>query len=367
MLNLGDLYKVAKAMVPLYVWLGFGYAFVRWWRITSQQCKAIERLVFFIILPLFTFHLTMRTDPFAMNYRMIGADAMSKVLVAALLMAWPRCRRWPGHRDQERPGSCWAITSFSLTQLTNSLVVGVPLVTAMYGPRAQEVVVQLSVVQAILWLPLLQFVFELRKAGCSSFFPAAEAQSQVASSIEAPPPPPSREVVGGAGDGAAARSSSCSLIKVVLLKLAKNPNSYAGIVGMTWALLAKRWHFETPSIIEDSIQPVSVAGRWMSMFSLGLFMASQGKIFSCGPRLTAYAMALKFIGGPAAMAIGAFLVGLRGEDLNLAIIQAAVPQSITSFIFAQEYDLDADVLSTAVTFGMLVSLPVLVIYSMILN
>ncbi|KAG6472760.1 hypothetical protein ZIOFF_070238 [Zingiber officinale] len=318
MISMGNLIKVAEAMLPLYMPLGLGYVSLRWWRLISpEQCQAIDRLVYSITLPLFTLQFTLHMDPFAMNYRMIAADAISKVLVAALLVAWTSCRRWLGHRDQERPSYCWAITGFSLTQLTNSLVVGVPLVTAMYGPWARDVVVQLSVVQAVVWLPLLQFVLEIRKARCGQFSMASEAQEV---SIEAPPPPAARDLEGGTEEGAelaAARPSYCSLIKVVLLSLAKNPNSYACIIGIT---------------------------------------ARDGHVLYWS---TAQAMMLKFICGPAAMAIGAFSVGLRSEMLHLAIIQAAMPQSITSFIFAKEYELDADVLSTAVTFGMLVFLPVL--------
>ncbi|XP_074575203.1 putative auxin efflux carrier component 5a [Curcuma longa] len=176
MIGMEKLFKVAEAMLPLYMAVGLGYASLRWWRlILPEQSKAIDRLVSFITLPLSTLQFSLHMDPFAMNYRMIGADAISKLLVAALPVAWTSCRWWLRHGDQERPSYCWAITSFSLTQLTHSLVVGVPLVTAMYGPWAQEVVVQLSVVQAVVWLPQLQFVFELRKAGCSLFSMASEA------------------------------------------------------------------------------------------------------------------------------------------------------------------------------------------------
>ncbi|CAO2211598.1 unnamed protein product, partial [Urochloa humidicola] len=43
-----------------------------------------------------------------------------------------------------------------------------------------------------------------------------------------------------------------------------------------------------------------------------------------------------------------------GDVLRFAIIQAALPQSIASFfVFAKEYGLHADVLSTAVIFGTL--------------
>lgn len=50
-------------------------------------------------------------------------------------------------------------------------------------------------------------------------------------------------------------------------------------------------------------------------------MALQEKIIACGLNLTAVGMVLRFIAGPAAMAIGAIAVGLHGDLLRVAIIQ----------------------------------------------
>ena len=44
------------------------------------------------------------------------------------------------------------------------LIVGVPMAQAMYGDWAQQIVVQLSVFQAIVWITLLLFALEVRKA-----------------------------------------------------------------------------------------------------------------------------------------------------------------------------------------------------------
>ncbi|URE04210.1 auxin efflux carrier [Musa troglodytarum] len=96
-------------------------------------------------------------------------------------------------------------------------------------------------------------------------------------------------------------------------------------------------------------------------------MALQDKIVASGPKLSAFGMVLKFIVGPTATTICAVVVGLRGDFLRVAIIQAALPQSISSFIFAREYGLHPDVLSTAVIFGTLVSLPVLIAYYEVLG
>ncbi|GJM92062.1 hypothetical protein PR202_ga08489 [Eleusine coracana subsp. coracana] len=126
-------------------------------------------------------------------------------------------------------------------------------------------------------------------------------------------------------------------------------------------------HIELPSAFEGSVLIMSKSGTGMAMFSMGLFMAQQEKVLACGPSFAALGLVLKFALGPAAMAIGSIAVGLRGDVLRLAIIQAALPQSITSFIFAKEYGLHADVLSTAVIFGMLVSLPLLVGFYIVLE
>lgn len=50
-------------------------------------------------------------------------------------------------------------------------------------------------------------------------------------------------------------------------------------------------------------------------------MALQEKLVASGPSLMAFGMVMKFIAGPAAMAIGAIAVGLRGDVLRIAIIQ----------------------------------------------
>ncbi|XP_068664481.1 auxin efflux carrier component 5 [Aristolochia californica] len=341
MIEWGDVYKVVVAMTPLYVALGLGYGSVKWWNIfTPEQCTAINRLVSFFTLPLFTFEFAANTDPFKMNYRFVAADAISKVVIVAVLVAWTKC--------SGKGSYSWSITNFCLSTLTNSLVVGVPLLKAMYGPIGQDLVVQSSVVQAIVWLTILLFVLELR-----------QARSDIGSGTTSEP---SKDLEGNPTAVVAGRPSVWTVTKLVWMKLALNPNSYASIVGVAWAFISNRWHFAMPSIIDGSILVMSRAGTGMAMFSMGLFMALQEKLVACGPSLTLIGMVLRFIAGPAAMAIGSIAVGLHGAVLRIAIIQAALPQSITSFIYAREYGLHADVLSTAVIFGMLVSLPVLIGY-----
>ncbi|KAL9248268.1 hypothetical protein vseg_021610 [Gypsophila vaccaria] len=370
MISLDDVYKVLVAMVPLYVALILGYGSVKWWRLFKlNECDAINRLVCYFTLPLFNFDFTAHSDPFKWDYKFLAADAISKVIIVAILALWARFT--------SKGSYSWFITSFSLTTLTNSLVVGVPLLGAMYGQLGVDLVVQFSVTQALIWLTILLFVLESRRS--RSDYPINELdvvvggeginkdQSQVHSIgvtigniDDVEKGKTNEDIVGN-------RPSIWSLMKAVLIKISLNPNSYSCFVGIAWAALSSRLHFSMPNIIDGSILIMSKAGTGTAMFSMGMFMALQEKLIACGPRLTICGMILKFFAGPAAMAIGSYAVGLHGDVLRVAIIQAALPQSITSFIYAKEYGLHADVLSTAVIFGMMASLPILITYYAILQ
>uniref|UniRef100_A0A453T249 Auxin efflux carrier component n=1 Tax=Aegilops tauschii subsp. strangulata TaxID=200361 RepID=A0A453T249_AEGTS len=128
------------------------------------------------------------------------------------------------------------------------------------------------------------------------------------------------------------------------------------------------WNIQMPTIIKGSISILSDAGLGMAMFSLGLFMALQPKIISCGKSVATFAMAVRFLTGPAVIAATSIAVGLRGVLLHVAIVQqAALPQGIVPFVFAKEYNCHPQILSTAVIFGMLVALPITILYYVLLG
>ncbi|TYH27603.1 hypothetical protein ES288_A02G080800v1 [Gossypium darwinii] len=157
MITGGDFYKVMCAMVPLYFAMIVAYGSVKWWRIFSpEQCSGINRFVAVFAVPVLSFHFIAQNNPYQMDTKFIIADTVSKVLVLALLSVWAIF--FPG-------GSLdWLITLFSLATLPNTLVMGIPLLNAMYGDFTQSLMVQLVVLQCIIWYTLLLFLFEYRAA-----------------------------------------------------------------------------------------------------------------------------------------------------------------------------------------------------------
>ncbi|OQU88108.1 hypothetical protein SORBI_3003G403900 [Sorghum bicolor] len=287
MIGWGDVYKVVAATVPLYFALFLGYGSVRWWRIfTREQCDAVNRLVAFFALPFFTFEFTLHTDPFQVNYRAVAADVISKAVIVGVIACWAARVTSAGKGAGAGGGGGWAgcavgwsITGFSLSTLTNSLVVGVPMARAMYGEWAQQLVVQLSVFQAIVWLTLLLFVLEIRKAAIGMYVDVPDS--------------PVKDVEAAADAASAAtvvvvpvvvasdKPSLWALVKVVAHKLSRNPNTYASFVGITWACVANRLHIELPSAFEGSVLIMSKSGTGMAMFSMGCTTSIHHIIYIC--------------------------------------------------------------------------------------
>ncbi|XP_071700988.1 auxin efflux carrier component 1 [Rutidosis leptorrhynchoides] len=590
MITLSDFYHVMTAVVPLYVAMILAYGSVKWWKIfTPDQCSGINRFVALFAVPLLSFHFISSNNPYKMNLRFILADTMQKLVVLGVLALWSNISK--------RGSLEWSITMFSLSTLPNTLVMGIPLLKGMYGGESGSLMVQVVVLQCIIWYTLMLFLFEFRGArllineqfpGTAGSIAAIHVDSDVvsldgrhmleteaeikedgklhvtvrksnasrsdvfsrrsqgfgattprpsnltnaeiyslqssrnptprgssfnhtdfysmagggggrnsnfgASDVYGPPvsrgptPRPSNyEEEGGGGsgnnksrfhhgvaggnypapnpgmfspstgksNGLLAKkangqkteegsndlhmfvwSSSASpvsdvfaareygvvdqpttkdlkvpispvkgngeeylesygnnninievtgkgslggkampptsvMTRLILImvwrKLIRNPNTYSSLIGLTWSLVSFRWNVNMPAIIAKSISILSDAGLGMAMFSLGLFMALQPRMIACGNSVAAFSMAVRFITGPAVMAAVSIAVGLRGVLLRIAIVQAALPQGIVPFVFAKEYNVHPDILSTGVIFGMLIALPITLVYYILLG
>ncbi|KAL5715026.1 Auxin efflux carrier component 6 [Ranunculus cassubicifolius] len=527
MITGNDFYKVMCAMVPLYFAMFVAYGSVKWWKIfTPEQCSGINRFVAVFAVPVLSFHFISQNNPYEMDFKFVLADTLSKILVLLLLSLWASFGK--GRLD-------WLITLFSVATLPNTLVMGIPLLKAMYGDFTESLMVQLVVLQCIIWYTILLFLFEYRAAillihnqfpgtaaasitkfeidddvisldglehictesevdenghirvrirkstdstssliitprasnlssaevysintparnhdfssnmelafgyrssspglsgyGSSDIYslqptprasnfneldtttvttgntptwvrsPASgrvfQQQSPVLSGVKmlwGSPAGKCQERQGFKDVGEIDLSfRDCAnisvkdeekpatqemprtivMLRLILImvgrKLSRNPNTYSSILGLLWSLASFKWNVGMPSLVKYSVKIISDAGLGMAMFSLGLFMALQPKIIACGTKMAALGMMIRFIGGPILMSASSVAIGLRGPRLHTAIVQAALPQGIVPFVFAREYGLHPDILSTGVIFGMLVSLPVTLIYYILLG
>ncbi|GFP80220.1 probable auxin efflux carrier component 6 [Phtheirospermum japonicum] len=507
MIGAGDFYNVMCAMVPLYFAMLVAYASVKWWNIfTPDQCSGVNRFVAVFAVPVLSFHFIAQNNPYQMDTHFILADTLSKAFVLLILTL---CVVFKAANLD------WLITIFSVSTLPNTLVMGIPLLKAMYGDFTQTLMVQLVVLQCIIWYTLLLFLFEYRAAtiliqtqfpgqaaaitkfdidndvisldgrdplctdseidenghirvrirrSTSSAPPSSTmgitprasnlsnaeifsintpnefgfgrrpisprhsgyassdayslqptprasnfneldltaAASPATGKVFRQPSPAVKMVWESPAEGQGSRHDDVSgekdlsfrdcakmqveggseknnqempqtlvMLRLILTmvgrKLSRNPNTYSSVIGLLWSLISFKWNVGMPSLVKYSIKIISDAGLGMAMFSLGLFMALQPRIIACGTKMATISMAIRFVAGPIVMSAASIAVGLRGVHLHAAIVQAALPQGIVPFVFAREYGLHPDILSTGVIFGMLVSLPVTLLYYIFLG
>ncbi|XP_020528336.1 auxin efflux carrier component 7 isoform X3 [Amborella trichopoda] len=253
MISLADLYAVFTAMVPLYVAMFLAYASVKRWEIfTPEQCSGINRFVATFAIPFLAFNIISSTDPYKINLKFILADTMQKLLILFVLILWAKFTRWGSFN--------WMITLFSLSIMPNTLIIGIPLLRPMYGEECIGLLVQVVVLQLVVWCPIFLCLYELHAAkvtmnGKVRFTndtnegkegdemmnvevifkkkntPADECPvGDLAHSNE-------REVQ---GEVTHPRMTTTNLFLSVLSKVMKNPNTYGSVLGLIWGLISFR-------------------------------------------------------------------------------------------------------------------------------
>ncbi|QCD92570.1 auxin efflux carrier family [Vigna unguiculata] len=320
MISLADVYHVVTATVPLYVTMVLAYISVKWWKLfTPEQCSGINKFVANFSVPILSFQVISSNNIYKMSLKLVYADCVQKLLAFLIFTAIIKIKG--------RGGLKWIITGLSLSTLPNTLILGIPLMKAMYRDEASLLLPQVIFLQSMVWYNLLLFLHELDAAIPARTMPVVA--------------PPSQD--------------SGEHLDFLDLHLTGKEDC------VVW------WGVDMPDVVNQSIEILASGGLGMATFSLGLFMASNNRIIACGPRMTMVAMGLKFLVGPAIMAVASIVIGLRDRMLKVAIIQAALPQGIVPFVFAREYNVHPGILSTGVLLGMLMALPVALTYYVLLS
>lgn len=133
------------------------YASVKWWKLfTPDQCSGINKFVSKISVPLLSLRVISANNPYQMSLKLILSDTLQKIFALLVFLVVSK--------SSSRPTLDCVITSFSLSVLPNTLIVGIPLLKAMYGNGAAALLAQIVVLQSIIWYNLLVFLFEFRAA-----------------------------------------------------------------------------------------------------------------------------------------------------------------------------------------------------------
>ncbi|KAI5431989.1 auxin efflux carrier component 8 [Lathyrus oleraceus] len=341
MISLANVFHVVTKTVPLYVTMFLAYVSIKWFKLfTQEQCSGINKFVAKFSIPLLSFQIISSNNIYKMSLKLMYADFIQKLLAFLLLTAIIKIRG--------KGGLKWIITGLSLSTLPNTLIIGIPVLKAMYNDEAVVLLAQFVFLQSMVWYNLLLFIYEFDAAKNMLSAPPSETASEIQSKEEEDEEPV----------GTKRKMKIYPILVTVGKKLIRNPNTFASLLGIIWSSIHFRWGIHMPEVVNQSIELLSNGGLGMAMFSIGLFMASQSSIIACGARNTMVAIGLKVLVGPALMALASIVIGLRNTLFKVAIVQAALPQGIVPFVFAKEYNVHPSILSTAILLGMLIALPV---------
>ncbi|PIA27967.1 hypothetical protein AQUCO_07400070v1 [Aquilegia coerulea] len=228
MISLIDVYHVLEAIVPLYVAMILAYASVKWWKLfTPDQCSGISKFVSKFSVPLLSFRVISANNPYQMNLKLMLSDSLQKIFALVVLTVVSKL--------SSRRSLDGIITGLSLSTLPNTLIVGIPILKAMYGNGAATLLAQIVVLQSIIWYNLLLFLFEFRAAQAVSMTSPAETrgESEVTQGTQ------SKEREEKANDGSP-RVSTKLILLTVGKKLISNPNTHATLSGLIWSLISFR-------------------------------------------------------------------------------------------------------------------------------
>jgi len=154
MISLAEAYHVVAATVPLYVTMILAYVSVKWWKIfTPDQCSGINKFVAKFSIPLLSFQIISSNNIYKMSLKLLYADFVQKLLAFLVFIAITKI--------SGRGGLKWIITGLSLTTLPNTLILGIPLMKAMYKGDAVVLLAQIIFLQSMIWYNLLLFLYEL--------------------------------------------------------------------------------------------------------------------------------------------------------------------------------------------------------------
>ncbi|KAK4799383.1 hypothetical protein SAY86_024748 [Trapa natans] len=228
-ISANDIYHVVAATVPLYFAMVLAYVSMRCWRLfTPDQCAGINKFVAKFSIPLLSFQLISSTNPYRMNIRVMLADFLQKFLAILVLIGVTRISR--------RGGLKWIITGLSLLTLPNTLILGIPLLRAMYGDEAAALLAQIVVLQSIVWYNVLLFLFELN----ATTMAAATEPPEITGNTQNPQESLPKEEGGVSKFRSGWKYEALLVVWKVARKLVRNPNTHATVLGIVWASIRYR-------------------------------------------------------------------------------------------------------------------------------
>ena len=292
---------ILEIVAPVFFVIVLGYGAARWRYVATAGFRGLNAFTFGIASPALLF-LGGTTGPGGG-----GAAALAFFLGTALLYAGVLLGARLGARLPLAHAGMLALDS----TFGNTVMMGIPLITAAFGPEALAVLLAILALHSMLLLG------------------TATVVAEVALHAHAP---------------------WWRVLRATLLGVARNPIVMAVAAALAWRLLGLP---APPGAVRRTLELLGGAGPPVALFCLGGSLA--GFDARAGWRETALVCALKLFAMPLLVWTMARWLALPPLETAVAVVTAALPTGANAFLLAQRYRMAADRSGATVLVGTLLS------------
>ncbi len=297
---------IIDVVVPIFAIIGCGYAVGRIGLMGAASSEALNRFVFYISLPAL-FFISMARAPVeaVLDWPFIA------VFLGGLLVSFALALLLHRIFVDDAPGS-GTLHAMS-AMFSNTGYMGIPLITAAFGPTGTLPAVIATLCTGTIVMPLCAILLKLATAERSN--PVKTAQSAFLAGIS-------------------------------------NPLVVSAAAGVLWSYFVGT--DAMPTALSRVFDLLAATAGPCALFAMGLFMV--GRRLSDGWREVAWVTWFKLIVHPAITLALALVIGLPESSFAIAMTLAALPTGSLVYVLAQQHNIYVQRAVSVIIFSTLVSI-----------
>jgi malonate transporter and related proteins len=297
---------LANSLVPIFVGLLFGYGAGLRKVVDNKDVKTLVSFLMTFALPCYLF-VTMASTPRQLLWGQDKPALVFAIMYVALFVATYYASRHL-RKDSAANSAVLALT----LGFPNAAAVGIPLLLAVYGPRASVTVAVALAVGAITITPITLVILE-------------------------------------SGTSAGRALSHAARIRVSLWSALKNPVFWAPVLGVVTALIK----FHMPIYLEKGLTILGAATEGAALFVTGLIVSAQRFTLSWS---VGWAVLAKNVIQPALCLAVVFPLAMPLEQTRYVVLLSAIPCGFFGVLFGEGFDAIPEVASSSLIASTLISI-----------
>lgn len=342
----------------------------------DRATAVVTKYTFLLGIPALVFQGLATKDFPELEWRFVAVFLVLRVVFGALTFVYaffgPKSHRVSGLEDD--PIGSW-LTDFISSTWINTIILGLPMLQALYGPRVAILNILAAVSSLFFQLPVMLCAFEYRRIrhGLAPAAPARDNDPEAGPVAMKDVEVSASQAAQAADQPAAPATASYG---AVLRGLATNPPMIGIIVGLLWSLIITTGFEEDklPRIISDTAQLLSDPVQPLAAFAIGMHMRHRETWFlrNLGRNMTY--IFLKMVVLPAFAIAVVFMLDVDDEDPiqgRSAVLIASLPVAIASFSIGDTYfdrkSVPVVIFSSQLILGTILMVPVFAAWDAIMD